>query len=57
VVSKSERKGRATTQLRRLTLDEQVTEVAKLMSGASITETAREGARELMGIKRSQRAS
>jgi DNA repair protein RecN (Recombination protein N) len=57
VVSKSERKGRATTQLRRLTLDEQVTEVAKLMSGASVTETARAGARELMGIKRSQRTS
>lgn len=57
VVSKSERKGRTTTQMRRLTLDEQVTEVAKLMSGADITETARAGARELMGIKRSQRAS
>jgi len=57
VVSKSERKGRATTQMRRLTLDEQVTEVAKLMSGASVTETARAGARELMGITRSQRAS
>lgn len=57
VVSKAERKGRATTQMRRLTLDEQVTEVAKLMSGATVTETARAGARELMGIKRSQRAS
>jgi DNA repair protein RecN (Recombination protein N) len=57
VVSKLERKGRATTQLRQLTLDEQVMEVAKLMSGASVTETAREGARELMGLKRSQRAS
>jgi DNA repair protein RecN (Recombination protein N) len=57
VVSKSERKGRATTQVRRLTLDEQVMEVAKLMSGASVTDTAWEGARELMGLKRSQRAS
>lgn len=57
MVAKLERKGRATTQLRRLTLDEQVTEVAKLMSGASVTDTAREGARELMGLKRSQRAS
>jgi DNA repair protein RecN (Recombination protein N) len=57
VVSKLERKGRATTQLRQLTLDEQVMEVAKLMSGASVTETAQEGARELMGLKRSQRAS
>jgi DNA repair protein RecN (Recombination protein N) len=57
VVTKSERKGRAITHLRRLTLDEQVTEVAKLMSGADITETGRAGARELMGIKRSQRAS
>ncbi|MBP1678231.1 MAG: repair protein RecN [Bacteroidetes bacterium] len=57
VVSKSERKGRATTQMRRLSLEEQVTEVAKLMSGADVTETARAGARELMGINRSQRAS
>lgn len=57
VVSKSERKGRATTHVQALTLEEQVTEVAKLMSGASVTETAREGARELMGIPRSQRAS
>jgi DNA repair protein RecN (Recombination protein N) len=57
VVAKSERKGRATTQMRRLSLEEQVTEVAKLMSGADVTETARAGARELMGINRSQRAS
>jgi DNA repair protein RecN (Recombination protein N) len=57
VVSKAEQKGRATTRLRRLTLDEQVTEVARLLSGASVTETAREGARELMGITRTRRAT
>jgi DNA repair protein RecN (Recombination protein N) len=56
VVSKSERKGRAVTQMRRLTLDEQVTEVARLMSGAHVSETARAGARELMG-KHANRAS
>lgn len=50
-VYKTEEKGRATTSIRRLTLDEQVREVAKLMSGAEITEAGLEGARELMGLK------
>ncbi len=50
-VYKTEDKGRATTSIRRLTLDEQVREVAKLMSGAEITEAGLEGARELMGLK------
>jgi DNA repair protein RecN (Recombination protein N) len=51
-VYKAEDKGRAATSIRRLTLDEQVREVAKLMSGAEITEAGLEGARELMGLRR-----
>ncbi len=50
-VYKTEEKGRATTSIRRLSLDEQVREVAKLMSGAEITEAGLEGARELMGLR------
>jgi DNA repair protein RecN (Recombination protein N) len=49
-VEKSEQNGRACTTLRRLTLDEQVREVAKLMSGAEVTEAGLAGARELMGL-------
>lgn len=51
VVSKKERGGRTQTSIQKLTLDEQVREVAKLMSGAEITEAGLEGARELMRIK------
>lgn len=51
-VYKMEDKRRATTSIRPLNLDEQVREVAKLMSGAEITEAGLEGARELMGLKR-----
>jgi DNA repair protein RecN (Recombination protein N) len=50
-VEKEETKGRAHTVLRKLTLDEQVREVAKLMSGAEVTEAGLAGARELMGMK------
>jgi DNA repair protein RecN (Recombination protein N) len=50
-VTKTEDKGRATSSIRKLTLDEQVREVAKLMSGAEVTEAGLEGARELMGLK------
>jgi DNA repair protein RecN (Recombination protein N) len=49
-VSKNEQNGRAVTTLRRLTLDEQVREVARLMSGAEVTEAGLAGARELMGL-------
>jgi DNA repair protein RecN (Recombination protein N) len=49
-VSKTELDGRAFTSLRRLTLDEQVREVARLMSGAEVTEAGLAGARELMGL-------
>ena len=51
LVFKEERDGRSTTSMRRLTLEEQVLEVAKLMSGAEITEAGLEGARELMGLR------
>jgi DNA repair protein RecN (Recombination protein N) len=50
VVAKEERNGRTTTTVRKLTLEEQVHEVAKLMSGARVTETGLAGARELMGL-------
>jgi DNA repair protein RecN (Recombination protein N) len=51
VVEKTEHKGRTSSHLRRLNLEEQVREVAKLMSGAEVTATGLAGARELMGIK------
>jgi DNA repair protein RecN (Recombination protein N) len=51
VVTKQEHRGRATTTLRRLTLDEQVQEVARLMSGAEVTDAGLAGARELMGLR------
>ena len=51
VVTKHEHRGRATTTLRRLTLDEQVQEVARLMSGAEVTDAGLAGARELMGLR------
>jgi DNA repair protein RecN (Recombination protein N) len=51
VVTKQEQRGRATTKLRRLTLDEQVEEVARLMSGAEVTDAGLAGARELMGLR------
>jgi DNA repair protein RecN (Recombination protein N) len=52
VVSKSEIGGRASTSIRQLSLDEQVEEVAKLMSGAEVTEAGLASARELMGFSR-----
>lgn len=55
VVEKKEEKksrgGRATTSMRKLTVDERILEVAKLMSGAEVTEAGLAGARELMGLK------
>jgi len=51
VVYKSDRNGRSVTSMKKLTLDEQVREVAKLMSGAEITEAGLAGARELMGLQ------
>ncbi len=43
--------GRATTSIRKLTIDERVREVAKLMSGAEVTEAGLRSAKELMGVK------
>ena len=51
MVTKTELNGRASTSLRHLTLDEQVREVARLMSGAEVTEAGLAGARELMGLR------
>ena len=51
VVEKRVKKGRAETSIRQLQLDEQVREVARLMSGAEVTEAGLAGARELMGLK------
>jgi DNA repair protein RecN (Recombination protein N) len=51
LVEKKEDSGRTTSVLRRLTLEEQVHEVAKLMSGAEVTRAGLAGARELMGLK------
>ena len=49
-VFKREKKGRTVTALKKLSLSEQVEEVAKLMSGSQVTEGGRTGARELMGL-------
>lgn len=49
VVEKFENGKRATTSIRRLSVDERVREVAKLMSGAEVTEAGMKSARELMG--------
>ncbi|MBP1654792.1 MAG: repair protein RecN [Bacteroidetes bacterium] len=51
VVVKSEKAKRSVTSIRKLTLDEQVEEVAKLMSGARVTEAGLAGARELMKMR------
>ena len=49
-VVKSEDGKRATTAIWKLSMDERVKEVAKLMSGAEITEAGLKGAKELMGV-------
>lgn len=50
VVEKVEDKKRSFTRMRKLSEEERVEEVARLMSGAEVTEAGLEGARELMGI-------
>lgn len=55
VVEKIEEKKRTTTRMRRLSDDERVEEVAKLMSGAEITEAGLSSARELMGLGKGAR--
>jgi DNA repair protein RecN (Recombination protein N) len=49
-VAKGESGGRTSTTMRRLSLDDQVREVARLMSGTEVTDAGLQGARELMGI-------
>ncbi|MEW6509698.1 MAG: DNA repair protein RecN [Bacteroidota bacterium] len=51
VVLKTEQGRRTVTTMRRLTLEEQVEEVARLMSGAEVTDAGLQGARELMGLE------
>ena len=51
VVSKSEDGKRTTTSMHKLSLDERVREVAKLMSGAEVTEAGMIVAKELMGVR------
>jgi DNA repair protein RecN (Recombination protein N) len=50
VVEKKVEKHNVTTNVRMLTLDERITEIAKLLSGESISETALNGAKELIGL-------
>ncbi|MEP0823536.1 MAG: DNA repair protein RecN [Ignavibacterium sp.] len=50
VVEKVEDHARSRTVLRKLGLEERVKEVAKLMSGAEVTEAGLTGAKELMGL-------
>lgn len=52
VVLKAEKGGRTQTTMRILALEEQVEEVAKLMSGAEVTDAGLRGARELMGLQK-----
>lgn len=51
-VSKSEDAKRTKTQMRELSLDERVQEIAKLMSGAEVTEAGLQGARELISVSK-----
>ncbi len=50
-VEKIENGKRTTTRLHKLSVEERVHEIAKLMSGAEVTEAGLKGARELMGMK------
>ncbi len=51
VVEKIEANKRSTTRMRKLSVEERVVEVAKLMSGREVTESGRKSAKELMGLK------
>jgi DNA repair protein RecN (Recombination protein N) len=51
-VEKLERKGRTATTLRPLEIEERVEEVARLLSGESVTRSGLDSARELMGLER-----
>jgi len=51
VVEKIEKNKRSVTGMRKLDLEERVSEVAKLMSGEEVTESGRRSARELMRLR------
>ena len=51
IVVKSEKGGRTQTTMRKLALEQQVEEVARLMSGAEVTDAGLRVARELMGLE------
>jgi DNA repair protein RecN (Recombination protein N) len=51
VVEKVEKNKRSVTRMRKLSLEERVSEVAKLMSGEEVTESGKRSARELMGLQ------
>ncbi len=51
VVEKIEDRKRSYTKMRKLTVEERICEVAKLMSGAEITDAGLKSARELIGLK------
>jgi DNA repair protein RecN (Recombination protein N) len=50
VVEKKVEKHNVTTNVRVLSLDERITEIAKLLSGENISESALNGAKELIGL-------
>ncbi len=50
-VEKSETKNRTSSTIRKLTEEERIREVARLLSGEEITEASMNGARELIGMK------
>ncbi|HEX3072945.1 MAG TPA: DNA repair protein RecN [Ignavibacteriales bacterium] len=49
-VEKKEEDNRSSSSIRKLTREERIREVAKLISGENVTEASLKGARELMGI-------
>lgn len=51
VVEKGKQDERVVSSIRKLSTDEQIKEVAKLMSGENITDASLKGARELMGLR------
>jgi len=51
VVEKTEEKQRARTRMRKLEIEDRVEEVAKLMSGDTVTLSGLNSAKELMGLK------
>ena len=48
VVDKSEAKGRTTTTVRRLTQKERTDEIARMIGGVKVTETAKKAASEML---------